>query len=139
MTPELRNRHRRVWQLWAILLPIGFVSAILVLPQKTTQAALVENSTQPLPNVLQTQHTAWLTANLRTSDAPNKQLEIILKKPLELPSAQLYWQNTFIGNLGAKGTYRFSLDSLQTTNAPYTLEIRDPINKSVFQTITFNP
>lgn len=139
MTPELRQRHRRVWQLWAILLPIGFVSAILVLPQKVTQATLVENTATPLSKIIQTKETDWLTANIRSSDSDNKQLEIVLKKPLNVPSTQIFWQNTFLGNLGAKGTYRFPLDSLQTANPPYTLEIIDPIHKTIFQTLTFNP
>jgi len=136
MTPELRLRHRRVWQIWAILLPIGFVSAILVLPQKVVQTALVEKIAEPLQNIEQTKEIEWLVANIRAADG-SKQLEILLKKPLDIPSAQIFWQNTFLGSLGAKGIQRFFLDSTQVANPPFTLEIRNPIDQTVFQKITF--
>jgi hypothetical protein len=138
MTPELRQRHRFIWRLWAVLLPIGFVSAILVLPQKATQTSRLDSTEAALPKVMQTRQTDWLTANIRSSDKDALQLEIILKQPLDIPAARLFWQNTFVGNLGAKGTYRFPMDSLQTTNPPFTLEIRDPINQTIFQKITFD-
>lgn len=139
MVPELRQRHRLVWQVWAFVLPIGFVLAILVLPKKVFQTDLIEKSEAPLPIVAQTQENEWLTVNLRNSDSQTKQLEIILKKPLDIPAAQVFWQNTFLGSLSSKGTQRFALDSLQMANPPYTLEIRDPINETVFQTLTFQP
>jgi hypothetical protein len=137
MVPELRQRHRFIWRMWALLLPIGFVGAIVVLPKKVFQLTLLQTSEAPRTTLEQTQENGWLIANIRTAENGAKQLEIVLKKPLDIPATQLFWQNTFLGSLGAKGVQRFALDSLQVAHPPFTLEIRDPINQTVFQTITF--
>lgn len=137
MVPELRQRHRLVWQLWAVLLPIGFVFAIVVLPKKVVQTALIENTIAPLPTISKSKETDWLIANIRSSGNARQQLEILLKKPLDVPATQVFWQNTFLGSLEAKGVQRFLIDSAQAANPPFLLEIRDPINQTVFQKITF--
>ncbi len=138
MVPELRKRHRMVWQVWAFLLPVGFVLAILVLPKKGWQPNLIENTPIALPNLEQTQENEWLVASIRTQPAlSDKQLEIKLKKPLNIPSAQVFWQNAFLGSLGAKGTQRFGLDSALLVKPPFLLEIRNPIDQTVFQKIMF--
>ncbi len=138
MVPELRKRHRLVWQVWAFLLPIGFIFAILVLPKQMPVNQLPIAREAPFGNIAQSESTDVLTASLRAqAGSPNKQLEIKLKKPLDVPLAQVFWQNTFLGNLGAKGTHRFTLDSALLVNPPYLLEIRNPIDQAVFQKITF--
>lgn len=139
MIPELRKRHRRVWQLWALLLPAGFFLAIWVLPEGVIQPDLIKKTLPPLPNVDQVKETTWLTATIRSDESQHKQLEIYIDQPLSMPSGQLYWQNAFLGSLDAKGVQRFPLDSAQAANPPFTLEIRDPILKNVFQTIIFEP
>lgn len=138
MTPELRLRHRHVWQLWAFLLPLGFVLAIIALPKQVTQAQLYNNTTPPLGKLEQTRTTEWLLVRLFAADSLHKQLEITLKKPLNIPAAQIFWQDTYLGSLGAKGVQRFALDSALVIEMPYILEIKDPINKKIFQTITIS-
>lgn len=138
MVPELRKRHRLVWQVWALLLPIGFVSAILVLPKQMPVNQLPIAREMPLGNIVQSESTDALIVSLRAqAGLSNKQLEITLKKPLDMPSALVYWQDTFIGSLGAKGTQYFTLDSALVANPPFLLEIRNPIDQTVFQKITF--
>lgn len=138
MVPELRKRHRLIWQVWALLLPIGFVLAILVLPKQVKIAQLPIANDMPFATIEESESTEALKVNLRAqAGLPNKQLEIILTQPLDVPSARVYWQNTFLGSLGAKGTQYFILDSALLVNPPFLLEIRNPIDQTVFQKITF--
>ncbi|HMO38775.1 MAG TPA: hypothetical protein PKC76_07795 [Saprospiraceae bacterium] len=140
MKPELRHIHRRIWQLWALLLPLSFGLAVLVLPTKVTQPVLYDQMAVKTSKIEQTQETDWLRVQIRAPDEMMpRQLQIVLKKPLKVPVAQVFWQNVYIGRLGAKGTHYFLLDSSQVANPPYHLDIRDPINKAVLQTITFHP
>lgn len=139
MVPKLRTRHRLIWQIWALLLPIGFVMAILVLPKPIKQTQLPITDDKPFAIIEQSESTEAFIVNVRAqAGLPDKQLEIILKKPLKVPSAQIYWQNTFIGSLGAKGTQRFVLDSALVASPPFSLEIRNPIDQTVFQKITLD-
>lgn len=138
MVPELRKRHRLIWQVWALLLPIGFVLAILVLPKQVKIEQLPITNDRPFATIEKSESTEALKVNLRSqAGSPNKQLEIILTRPLDVPAARIYWQNTFVGSLGARGTQRFILDSALLLNPPFLLEIRNPIDQTVFQKITF--
>ncbi|MFN7117584.1 MAG: hypothetical protein ACK4TA_12350 [Saprospiraceae bacterium] len=139
MVPELRRRHRLLWQMWAVLLPIGFVIAILALPKQPTQAQLYDNTAAPLDKLEQTRETEWLLVRLFAADSLHKQLEITVKKPLNVPATQVFWQDRYLGNLGAKGVKRFPLDSALLAGLPYVLEIKDPINQNIFQTIIIQP
>ena len=42
MTPTQRKRHRQIWLALCILLPLGFVAAVLVLPQPVAQDNLYQ-------------------------------------------------------------------------------------------------
>lgn len=139
MVPELRKRHRRVWRMAALVLPLGFVLAIIALPKPVTQAQLYNNTTLPLHKLEQTRETAWLLVRLFAADSLHKQLEITVKQPLNIPAAQVFWQNRYLGNLGAKGVQRFALDSALVAETPYILEIKDPVNQNIFQNIIIHP
>ncbi|HMQ47426.1 MAG TPA: hypothetical protein PKA00_08640 [Saprospiraceae bacterium] len=137
MIPELRKRHRLLWSFWILLLPLGFAYIVWSLPQKTIVSELPVQKTPALADTEQTKETEWIKVNLLTqADMASKQLELQLKKPLHIPSAQLYWQGVFLGSIQGQDVYRFALDSALLARPPYTLEIRDPINQSVFQQIS---
>ena len=42
MTPSLRKRHRIIWMLLAIVLPLLFLAAVLSIPEKATQEKLYQ-------------------------------------------------------------------------------------------------
>ena len=44
MDPSLRKTHRRIWIVLAILLPVLFVVAILVLPKDVEQDTLYQDA-----------------------------------------------------------------------------------------------
>ena len=139
MVPELRKRHRLIWQLGSILLCLGFVAAVWVLPQPVTQTKLFQKINPPLPRILDTQESEEFTINLRGDSTKGTQLEFIIKKPLDQPVAQLYWQYIFIGVLGPKGVQRFPISGTRLAKAPYFLQIVNPFEKTVIQKFNFNP
>ncbi len=139
MVPELRERHRRVWRMAALVLLLGFILAIIALPKPVTQAQLYNNTASPLNKLEQTRETEWLLVHLFATDSLHKQLEITVKKPLNVPAAQVFWQDTYLGNLGAKGVQRFALDSALVAETPYILEIKNPVHQNIFQTIIIHP
>ena len=139
MVPELRKRHRLIWQLGSMVMVIGFLGAIVVLPQSVTQSKLIHQIDPPLHRILDTQESEELTINLRGDPALGTQLEFIIKKPLEQPMAQLFWQYSFIGVLGPKGTQRFPISGTRMPKAPYFLQIVNPFDKTDIQKFSFNP
>jgi hypothetical protein len=43
MDPSLRKTHRRIWIVFAVLLPVLFVVAILVIPDEAEQEVLYQD------------------------------------------------------------------------------------------------
>jgi hypothetical protein len=139
MVPELRKRHRIIWQIGSVLLCLVFAAAVWVLPQPVTPTKLFRKIDSPLPRILDTQESEELTINLRGDSTIGTQLEFIFKKPLAQPVAQLYWQYTFIGMLGPKGIQRFPISGTRLAKAPYFLQIVNPLEKTGIQKFNFNP
>lgn len=138
MVPELRKRHRMIWMLWAVLLPIGFVLAIRSLPQKGYSPELTGIPMGKAPKTVASARDGNVLAALHAGpDGRVKQLELRLLEPLASGPAALYWQKAYLGRLGSKGTYRFVLDSTMTSASPFQLEIRDPIRNKPLHQITF--
>lgn len=50
MHPALRKRHRIVWLLFAIVLPVLFIIAICNIPEKATQEKLFQKIENPNNN-----------------------------------------------------------------------------------------
>lgn len=47
MVPTLRKKHRIIWLILAVLLPVLFVAAVLVIPQPVYQEELPRYITEP--------------------------------------------------------------------------------------------
>ncbi len=43
MNPSLRKIHRRIWIAFAVILPVLFVAAVLVIPDEVKQEILYQN------------------------------------------------------------------------------------------------
>lgn len=100
MVPELRKRHRFLWGFWIWLLPLGFAYAVWSLPEKVIVSELPVQKPAAFTNIELTGETDWIKVHLRAEAVmASKQLELELKKPLQIPSAQLYWQGAFLGSL----------------------------------------
>ena len=133
MNLKLQKRHRLIWVLLAILLPIGFVSAYLVIPSPTTQPYKATVSEA----VIGEDNLASVHYNSTTSS-----LQVVLKKALTTPSTTLFLSNdetitnaTLIGSLSSKKAYAFSLPkALSNTH----LLFYDGIKQEVYHHIKFH-
>ncbi|MDX2247226.1 MAG: hypothetical protein SF052_10640 [Bacteroidia bacterium] len=147
MTPALRKRHLHTWVLLAIVVPIGFYLALLVIPKIPPGKTIPNPQPQPLENRVRSAENGsfGITANLRAqtqsmvregtdNGLPSMedtffQLEILLTQPLLSPSTLVYLalepgsnsveEKLLIGRIGSPGQYRFNLDQL--SNPPETL------------------
>lgn len=146
MIIELRRRHYYTWLTIGIILPIGFVWAVLNIPKmpsdnfnKTTVAAY--------PNVIQSKETSSLKVNLRQNTVMQSvmaqgalkggdQIELTILKPLVGAANQLYLSTTadkplqtVLGALGNRGTYYFPLPNTFTSESPLILTVYDAIKQ----------
>lgn len=140
MVPELRKRHRQIWRVWAVLLPLGFVLSVLALPRKEYPDQLPAPVTAAWPIEGPVIKSGELTAGLRgKAGESGKQLEIVLQKPFKAPMTRVYWNEQFIGSLGAVGVHRYALDSALLAAPAFTLKIVDPVNGVVLNQIELQP
>jgi len=145
MIKPLRKRHLQIWTAWAVLIPIGIISAILVRPELPQDKLLQPAATVALPIILKSLNKESYTINIRSnSDTSQLQLEWINKKTLTYPTATIY-QNTantnniadavLIGRIEARGTYHFELKKNSDNN--YHFILYDFIHQKTIDSITF--
>jgi hypothetical protein len=139
MVPELRKRHRIIWQIGAVVLVFGFVAAVLVLPKPSQPSSWEQAIAAPMAKKLATQQSEWFDFTLRGEGKNIQQLEVVTKKTLNIPSVQLFWQNSYLGLVGPKGIQRFAIADSMPQKTPYLLEIRNGIDQSLIQKIIFQP
>lgn len=135
MVPELRKRHRLIWQIGSLFMVLGFLGTVLVLPRDFKQSHLILQIDAPLPKVLSTKTSSGLTIKLRQGVGPQKQLELINNEASDIPLGQLFCNKALLGTLGSKGVQRFFLSDSLSLNPPYLLEIFDPINQKTIDKI----
>ncbi|MEK7257590.1 MAG: hypothetical protein AAB316_22735 [Bacteroidota bacterium] len=143
MTPFLRKYHRAIWNAFAIVLPALFVAAIFALPKPIADSQF--NSRQPaaLPQVMKSIETEGFLINLRANPATNeRQLEIIVRKPLTVPTALVYLTETaeskpengiLLGNLTATGEHRFELGAAANIETYPFLLLFDPVKNQAIE------
>ncbi|MFA8449176.1 MAG: hypothetical protein ACEPOW_00610 [Bacteroidales bacterium] len=112
MIKRLRNRHRRWWQIWTILLPLLFILAIVYTPRFYTQELVVKELPTPLEYIVKMYEGDNYKINIRSDEAGAFQLELFLKEPLKLPAPLMYVsylnkKDVLLGNTGQKGLYRW--------------------------------
>ncbi|NRB49722.1 MAG: hypothetical protein HRU41_18720 [Saprospiraceae bacterium] len=142
MILRFRKRHRAMWLLIGVLLPIAFVTALLARPGEieTTGTQLNPLSTQVLKEAATTPALdAWVTKD----DLNNYYLEIDYKETARHPLATFYLGpkeegklDTYrlLGKVEAQGRQRFTLDSLAVAGGRQYLLQYDPIRKEKIAT-----
>ncbi|MFT3678910.1 MAG: hypothetical protein QM791_01480 [Ferruginibacter sp.] len=119
MIKSLRKKHLVIWTVVAILLPVGIISAYLVVPVYKNTRVLQAVTTYPLPVVLKTIDRGNYTASLRI-DTGRAQVQLEWKNniPAGHPSALIYQLSnaaddiaggTIIGRVEAQGDFYFPL------------------------------
>ncbi|MCB0518811.1 MAG: hypothetical protein H6577_19080 [Lewinellaceae bacterium] len=146
MTPALRKYHRHVWFFMAGLLPVIFIAAITVIPQKRPDPNFRSHQPEALPQVLKTVESLNFMLRLRASpDTAERQLELVIKQPLHTPATLVYLSNNekaqpndgvFLGSLGAKGTYRYKIGTAMLSQNNDVL-LFDPIKNITIETLQF--
>lgn len=136
MVPELRKRHRLIWQLGSILLCLGFIGAVWVLPVPTPSGQWPNNELQPFPKVLASKTKGNLSFQLRQGENDLKQIEITQHRVMEQAVVQVFCNNALQGVLGPAGVRRFNLSDTLSAEPPYLIELVDGINhKTIHQIV----
>jgi|SRR5215471_15820404 len=146
MVKNLRKQHLQIWTAWAILIPVGIISAVVVRPQLPKDKLLQPAETAALPLVLKTFNKDDYTISIRSSsDASQLQLEWINKKTLTYPTATIYEDTTntdnisnaiLIGRIEARGAYHFALPK-NLVRRNYHFIVYDFVHQKIIDSITF--
>ncbi|HEY6975297.1 MAG TPA: hypothetical protein VH396_03345 [Chitinophagaceae bacterium] len=146
MVRSLRKRHLQIWIAWAVLIPIGIISAVIVRPESPKDKLLQPNATAALPVVLKYVDKDDYRINIRSNtDTSQLQLEWINRKILTYPTATIYEDTlntnnisnaTLIGRIETRGTYHFSLSKNLVRNN-YHFIVYDFIHQKIIDSITF--
>jgi hypothetical protein len=121
MVKSLRQYHYLIWRLWAILLPIAFLTAIALRPEL------------PLPN--EGDETAF-TAILSPDTDSTLVVTVTLGKPIKVASCVAILSSAqkeiVLGTLDRPGRYRFIVPSFDGEG---TLNLVDAIHKQRIGTL----
>ncbi|MBX2872165.1 MAG: hypothetical protein KTR30_08695 [Saprospiraceae bacterium] len=143
MILRFRKRHRLMWILIGVLLPLAYVLALLARPGEieTEGTQLNQPSTQIVREVATT---PTLDAWLSNDELNNHYLEIDYKETAKHPLATFYLGSEadgkidayrLLGAVGAQGRQRFLLDSIAIAQGQQYLLQYDPIKKEKIATI----
>lgn len=142
MIRPLRKRHLQIWFLWALLLPLGVVSAVMARRSIPASAGEIQNGSL-LPVVIK--ETTWKgnPVQLRGNTQSNvQQLVWMNKQMLSIASATVYLANTdtssiasskYIGRIESRGNYVFDLP----LKKEYHFIIYDFIHQQIVGRINF--
>ncbi|HZE84522.1 MAG TPA: hypothetical protein VE035_09445 [Puia sp.] len=146
MIKTLRKRHLQAWTALSVLLPVGIISAWMVIPGPVKDRLLQPASTMALPVLFRTVDKGSYSASLRGSrDSSSLQLEWINRSALTSPSAIIYRSASatggaegaeIIGRIGARGTYRWPLKKDSVGNGLHFL-VYDIIHHQLIDRINF--
>ncbi len=146
MIVRFRKRHRLMWLLIGVLLPIAYIVALLARPGEIESKGTQFNQT-PTQVLKELAKTPALDAWLSKDDLDNHYLEIEYKETSQHPLATCYIgpkedgkidAYRVLGKVEAKGRQRFMLDSLAMAKGTQYLLQYDPIRKEKIATIALN-
>jgi hypothetical protein len=148
MIKPLRKRHVQIWFALAVFIPLGIVSAWLVVPKPVQDHLLNPVHSDALPVIIKTVSTDDFTASLRKKeDGSAFQLEWNNHSPLTVPSAIIYETHpgkdrnetegaALIGRIDYRGLYHFSLEK-DSANEHRNFMLYDIIHHRVIHRIIF--
>lgn len=131
-----------MWMTIAILLPVGFVAAVLDRPEFPVNEFNLRKIPDAYPQTVKSTEGGNYRLKILKNDQGKYQLELLLKKPLNSPSPTLYLnvtgkeeikENTFVGEVEGRGLYRFPLADTNAKGVFFYCNI----NKHPIQTILF--
>jgi hypothetical protein len=138
----LRKRHLQIWMLWALLLPLGIVSAVMARRSIPSSAIEIQNGFL-LPVVIKEKIWNGNTLQLRGSTQSKvQQLVWMNKQMLSIASAALYLEESdinsvsspkYIGRIESRGNYVFELP----VKSKYHFIVYDFIHQQIVDRINF--
>ncbi|MGB0929321.1 MAG: hypothetical protein ACPGVB_01000 [Chitinophagales bacterium] len=147
MIPKLRRRHKWMWLILMILLPMGFIIAYSLIPesQELVNKQLPASKPIPLAKIVSIQKTPQFDVSLREDvNLGLKQIEVRVKQTLTRPSTHLYVSDKtskeieealFLGILETKGAYRFNLNPAITYQNAFVLLFYDKIAGEIYEEV----
>lgn len=141
MTPSLRNAHRRIWFVLAILMPVIFIAAVYAIP-KTQSDTSSRDYVDVLPVVHHSGHSDQFSVKVRSNEAnTSQQLEVMMNTPLTAPECLVYLkcaenEKILVGKLGSKGNYHFDLGNTAIAKQ-CQVEFFNPFDNSIVEMISF--
>lgn len=148
MIKPLRQAHRRVWFILALLLPTGIIISWLAIPNTEPVKLLQSEAPVILPIIESAADRPAFRIQIRTDEQKReRQLVWINKLELTVPSAVIYQSPDtsfeiqhakLIGRIEARGDYVFKLDtSFKSANSYFILY--DFIHQQVIDQIKLTP
>lgn len=111
MNKPLRNTHRHVWLLLALLLPAAIVCSWLVIPNAVPVKLIAAAHTKQLPHIAGQKETRQYCLRIRTNKERTEwQLEWVNKQALTVPSALIYQKTKLVGRIESRGNYLFPVE-----------------------------
>lgn len=142
MTPSLRKYHHQVWFFMAGFLPLLFVAAVVVIPERQPDPQFQSYQPSALLNLMASVEGEIFTVRLRSAPEDSlRQLEILVKKPLSSPATLVYISpkkdvkpedSVLLGELSSVGEYRFNLGETQHFTQTF-VRLFDPIKNQIIQ------
>ena len=152
MIRPLRKRHLGMWLVLMLVLPIGFFTAIGVIPDPEISGQEVQFSVSTISTPVVLEHNeASLGLNFRfhasADSIKHNQLEVEVQNTLDQPSSFIYIADQdvdgieraqFVGSLGPRGRYQFELDTALDVQSLKTILLYDMIKEKVFHKATLS-
>ena len=147
MTPLLRKAHRYIWFSFAVMLPVGWLAAVMAIPDAVWQQPVRPAEPEQLPLEIQSTQSGDFVISLRQdSSGTQRQIEVLIARPLSNPNTMLLLENadnrqdkTLLGLLGSRGIHRFNLDSTAARSSSLTLRFEDNIQGRLLRTVVLHP
>ncbi|MDX2071244.1 MAG: hypothetical protein SFV55_22635 [Haliscomenobacter sp.] len=137
MVPELRKRHRRIWQFGSLFLVAGFIAAVWVLPQTPAPGAKLKPVAKLYPQVVSTRRAEAVVVRLRRDEDGHKQFEILHRLPRKFPFIQVSCNDQILGTMSPKGVDVFNIGDSLSLQSSYLLKLSDPINHQTVLKLEF--
>lgn len=137
MVPELRKRHRLIWQFGSLFLVAGFIGAIWVLPQSAPTGQWPINEIKPYGKVVAEKADAGARHifRLHVNQSNQLQLEVIQNRGYDAALPEILCNGKFLGTLTHQKQQCFALRDTFSPKATYTLLLRDQIDNRILQKI----
>jgi hypothetical protein len=134
-----------MWIVLAVLLPIGFVTGVMAIPDEVIETEFKVRKPEPFAHFITSAQNQSFLINIRKSDnIPGHQVEIDVKKPLHTSNATAYFSYVeadnvvnagVIGRLTNRGIHRFNIGTLAYDLKKFYILFYDANKKEVFDVV----